>query len=279
MGELSRMATNTGYPEFESTEGMSEECREALRHLLIACADTKLLLGYHYGEWTFGAPALEAAVAHCSLAQSELGHVRLLHGVLQRHCGDDPDRLLEERGPEAFAHVPWLDRPITDWDGVVVMNAVVDLAMTRLFDAMRGSAFLPIRLCLDKMLEEERHHAHHGLGWLRTLARRGGAERERLGRQVADCLASVAEWLGPAGEAEDEALVDLGVKGRPNAELMDALLDDVRATVGPLGIEVSAPAVDFAGWRAERRRCGAAGLDADILFHLRGGGNEAFKLH
>lgn len=274
------MTTTAGTPrEFESTDDMSELCGAGLRHLLIACADTKLLLGYHYGEWTFGTPALEAAVAHCSLAQAELGHVRLLHGVLQRHCGSDPDRLLEERTADEFANVTWLDRPIPDWGGVVVMNAVVDLAMTRLFDAMQDSAFLPIRLCLEKMLDEERYHAHHGLGWMRTLAGGEDAECERLERHLAAALASVAEWLGPADEAEDRALMDIGVKQRSNADLFASVLDDVRGIVEPLGLEVGTPSVAFEGWSAERRRSGAEGLDPEIFFHLRGGGNEAFKLH
>jgi 1,2-phenylacetyl-CoA epoxidase catalytic subunit len=264
---------------FESTDGMTELCRGGLRHLLIACADTKLLLGYHYGEWTFGAPALEAAVAHCSLAQAELGHVRLLHGVLERHCGDDPDQLIEGREAHEFANVTWLDRPLEDWCGVVVMNAVVDLAMTRLLDAMQGSAFLPVRHGLDKMLDEERHHVHHGFGWLRTLARRDSAECERIERHLAAALTSVAEWFGPAGEAEDGALLDVGVKERPNPGLFALLLDDIRRETEPLGLDVSVPDPSFEGWTPERRRSRAGGIDPEILFHLRGGGNEAFKLH
>ena len=70
--------------EFETTEGMSPECAAGLRQVLMGCADSKLLLGFHYGEWTFGTPELEAAVASCSLAQAELGHVRLLHAVLNK---------------------------------------------------------------------------------------------------------------------------------------------------------------------------------------------------
>ena len=38
---------------FETGADVPEVCRAPLRDLLVACADTKLLLGYHYGEWTF----------------------------------------------------------------------------------------------------------------------------------------------------------------------------------------------------------------------------------
>lgn len=270
--------TTEAAPVYESTDGMSELCRAGLRHLLIACADTKLLLGYHYGEWTFGTPELEAAVAHCSLAQAEMGHVRLLHGVLQKHCGDDPDALIETRPGDEFANVRWLDHPIADWDGVVVMNVVVDLAITRVLHAMHGSTFLPVRLCLDKMLEEERHHAHHGMGWLRTLAARGANERGRLERHLVAALAGVGEWFGPEEEAEDEALLAIGVKAAANTALFAALVDDVRRAAEPCGLKVSLPSLSFDGWNPERRRCASDGLDPEILYHLRGEGNAVFKL-
>ena len=136
--------------EFESTTGMSDACALGLRQLLLACADTKLLLGYHYGEWTFGTPELEAAVASCSLAQAELGHVRLLHAVLVKHCAEDPNELVDAREPQAFASVGFLDGPITDWAGFVAANSqrlVAFYPWTLPINAMRPeTALLPIAL-------------------------------------------------------------------------------------------------------------------------------------
>jgi 1,2-phenylacetyl-CoA epoxidase catalytic subunit len=265
--------------EFESLEGMGEACAVGLGSLLWALADTKLLLGYHYGEWTFGTPELEAAVANCSLSQSELGHVRLLHAVLKKHWGEDPEPLVERRAADAFANVAYLDAPVKGWPGYVAMNAVVDLAATRVLHALRGSAFKPIRMSLDKMLDEERHHLHHGRGWFRTLGRRGGADAQRLGEVTREALRTVAVWLGPADDVGDRALVDAGVKDTSNEAIFTALTDDLRALAGDAGIAFAAErAPTFDGWDSRTRRMGSAGPVEDIVFHLRGSANEIFKL-
>jgi len=264
--------------EYETTQDLDEATAAALHRLLRAMADTKLLLGYHYGEWTFGTPALEAAVANCSLSQSELGHLRLLDGVLKKFFGDDPDRALEDRAPEAFANPTYLDRDLPGWAGCVAMNAVVDFAMTHLLDALAGSAFRPVRQNVDKMLAEERYHVHHGRGWLRTWAGRGDAEREALAQQLGGALDSVTAWFGPEDETEDGLLVATGIKHRPNAAVLAAVRSDLTALTDALGLSLPAPApVDFGSWDPATRRAAGGGPDGDILTHLRGDRNDLFK--
>lgn len=265
--------------EFESLEGMSEACARGLGDLLWALADTKLLLGYHYGEWTFGAPELEAAVANCSLSQSELGHVRLLHAVLKKHWGEDPEVLIERRAPAEFANVAYLDRTVRDWAGYTAMNAVVDLAATRVLHALRGSAFKPLRMSVDKMLDEERHHLHHGRGWFRSLAAQGGADAQALAEAASDALRAVAVWLGPADDAGDRALVAGRVKAAANADLFAALADDLTALARDAGLALEvAPPPSLGGWDPRTRRMDSRGPTDEIVFHLRGSANEIFKL-
>jgi len=266
-------------PQFETGADVPDACRTPLRDLLVACADTKLLLGYHYGEWTFGTPTLEAAVANCSLAQSELGHVRLLHGILKAHYDEDLDRLLEARPAEAFASVGYLDQPLADWPAVVAMNFVVDLAVTRLIDAMRASTFLPVRACAEKLLEEERYHIHHGQGWFRALATSDDGDRNSVSARLAEALAAVRLWLGPESAAADRALVDAGIKAASDVDLARSLFEDVRGVAEPLGVPVvMPPAPPATGWVAARRRSGGGGPSEDVLYHLRGTKNAIFKL-
>ena len=148
--------------EFTSTDDMPDVCRTAVGNLLHALSDTKLMMGYHYGEWTFGTPELEAAVANCSLSQSELGHVRLLHAILRKHYDVDTDRYAENRKAAQWANVAYLDNNLSGWPACVAMNYVVDLAMKRLLHTMRNSSFAPIRMSIGKIMDEERYHIHHG---------------------------------------------------------------------------------------------------------------------
>jgi len=264
--------------EFDSTEGMSDLCKTGLRNTLTACADTKLMLGYHYGEWTFGPPELEAAVACCSLSQTELGHVRLLQGILKKHFGDDPDALVQ-RPPNAFANIAFLDSVIGDWAGLVVANYVVDLAVTRLVHAMRGSTFKPVRMSVEKMIDEERYHVHHGQGWFRTLANRNEQTRAATQERLRTALGTVAVWFGPEEAEESAALVEAGIQAKTNAELFADLVSDIETIGNEVSVSVEVPAPQLAGWNPENRRTDASGPDEDILYHLRGSKNAIFKLN
>lgn len=262
--------------EFDSTDAMGDVCARGLRHLLLACADTKLLLGYHYGEWTFGTPELEAAVASCSLAQAELGHVRLLHALLARHFGDDPDALVA-REPGRFANVRYLDGPVSSWEGFVALNSIVDLAVTRTLHALRGSAFRPLRMSVEKMLDEERYHLHHGRGWFRALGARD--DRAALLAETARALDAVIEWFGPEHDEEDAALIAVGVKSAASPAVRRAVVGDVTGLAREVGLALHAPeAPDLTAWRPDNRRAGGGGPDPAILFHLRGTKNEIYKL-
>lgn len=266
--------------EFDSLDGMPPAAADGLHCLLWALADTKLLMGYHYGEWTFGTPALEAAVANCSLSQSELGHVRLLHALIKKHWDDDPEALVETRLPARFANVAYLDAPMPGWPAFVAMNAVVDLATTRMLAALEGSAFKPLRMSVGKMLDEERHHAHHGRGWFRTLGRAGGEPARELATAAGQALAAVAVWLGPADDVGGTALLDAGIAGRSPFDLFEAVAEDVRQLASDTGVVLPRPVpAGFKRWDPRTRRSAGSGAPAeDIVFHLRGGANALFKL-
>jgi ring-1,2-phenylacetyl-CoA epoxidase subunit PaaC len=272
------MTTRTA-AEFETADAMNEACATALRNLLVAIADTKLLLGYHYGEWTFGPPELEAAIAGCSLCQTELGHVRLVHGILKRHFKEDPSHLLEGRGSAEFANVAYLDRDLNDWARLVAANYVVDLGLTRLLHALQGSAFTPLRMSLEKMVDEERYHIHHGQGWFRTLCGKNEECRSAVQDAVREALDSVIQWFGPTGDEGDRALVEAGIKSRSNAEVVRDLLQDVTTAAEPMGVrlDVETPE-EIPGWDPVRRRADGSGPDEEILYHLRGSKNEIYKL-
>jgi ring-1,2-phenylacetyl-CoA epoxidase subunit PaaC len=270
--------TEQATAQFTSVDQLGEECARGLRHLLLAAADTKLLLGYHYGEWTFGTPKLEAAVASCSLAQAELGHIRLLHAVLHQHWGDHSEALVNDRAPHEYANIRFLDQAVPDWPGFVAANFVVDLAVTRLLHACRESAFQPICVNVDKILDEERYHLHHGRGWFRTLAA-DDANRSTLVERTTAALRAVAEWCGPSDELEDRTMVEAGVKAMSNPEVYEAVrrdVEDVAATAGA-ALDV-APVEAFEDWTPANRRVGGGGPDEEILFHLRGNKNELFRL-
>ncbi|HUP20815.1 MAG TPA: Phenylacetic acid catabolic protein [Gemmatimonadota bacterium] len=256
----------------------------AIRATVVSLSDAKLLLGYHYGEWTFGPPAIEAGIASCSMAQEEFGHTRLLNGILKREFGVEIDPLADTRPPEAFASIACLDAPFAHWGDLVAANAVVDLALSLELDAFGGGSWEPLARVVPKMLLEERFHWAHAEGWVRLVESEEGAARDALRSSLARALRAAAEWFGPEGH--DAGLVQAGIKTSPDEDLrrrliarIAGLLEDPAAAglVQADGGWALAEPIEWDGWTPERRRSGGGGPRQEILDELRGTKNVAFK--
>lgn len=255
----------------------------AVRTTLVALSDTKLLLGYHYGEWTFGPPAIEAGIAACSMAQEEFGHTRLLDGILKREFELEIDPLADERPPKELASVAFLDRPLESWTGLVAANAVVDLAMSLVLGSFERGSFQPLARVVPKMLLEERFHTEHAEGWVRLIDRRGASDRADLHDALGRALAATAAFFGPPGH--DAELVRSGLRTVDDDTLrrrlcgrIATLLEEPEATgIVREGNGWSSAPVDWTGWEPGRRRLDSGGPDPGILDELRGTKNVAFK--
>ncbi|MDX1624355.1 MAG: Phenylacetic acid catabolic protein [Gemmatimonadota bacterium] len=255
-----------------------------LQAQLVALSDTKLLLGYHYGEWTFGPPAIEAGIAACSMAQEEFGHTRLLNRVLDREFGIEIDPLADTRPPEAFASIAFLDRPLEDWGELVAANVVVDQALSLTLRSFRDGAFEPIARVVPKMLLEERFHHAHAEGWTRVIDAERGDARDAFHDALSRAARDVAVYYGPPGH--DAGLVEEGAKTIADEELRSRLFGRIAGLLGDpaaaglregsSGWDLAEP-VDWEGWSPERRRLDPDGPEQEMLDELRGTKNVAFK--
>jgi len=255
-----------------------------LRSALVTLADTKLLLGYHYGEWTFGPPAIEAGIAACSMAQEEFGHARLLNGILKREFDLVIDPLEDTRVPTEFASIAFLDRPFETWADVVAANAVVDTALSLELRAFRDGTFEPLARVVPKMLLEERFHWTHAEGWVRVIEDRVGRAADALHTSLERALRDVAAFFGPPGH--DAALVDDGVKSESDETLRDRLFTRIASALDEPAVAGLAKAdgrwaletpLDVSRWDPARHRTDSGGPEPSMLEELRGTKNVAFK--
>ena len=254
------------------------------RSTLVALSDTKLLLGYHYGEWTFGPPAIEAGIAACSMAQEEFGHTRLLNGILKREFELEIDPLADERPPAAFASIAFLDHPLGSWAELVAANAVVDLALSLTLSSFAGGSFQALARAVPKMLLEERFHAEHAEGWVRLIESEPGPPRDALRRAIGRALADTMAFFGPPGH--DAEVVRAGLRAEDDdalrrrlcSRLAKVIADPEAVGLVPEGDGWSlGSAIEWNGWDPNRRRIASGGPDQAILDELRGTKNVAFK--
>lgn len=213
----------------------------ALFALLSSLADNKQALGRRYAYWCNGAPALEAAVAAAAMTQDELGHARTLYPLLEDFA--QAEAAPEQVEPMTRAlryHLATLDQDFTGWCDFVAANFLVDTALTTFFEAARDSSYDPLRQRARKIVQEEQLHFVHAEGWMRRLARAGGAVRKTLLASLARFRDETLCWFGPADDAVMLQLQREGIIDAAPDELRGRFLQKIMPVLAALDIEFPA---------------------------------------
>jgi ring-1,2-phenylacetyl-CoA epoxidase subunit PaaC len=194
----------------------------ALFAVLSSLADNKQAVGRRYAYWCNGAPALEAAVAAAAMTQDELGHARTLYPLLEDFTqAEEAPEQVEPMTRTLHFHLATLDEDFAGWCDFVATNFLVDTALTTFFEAARDSSYDPLRQRARKIVQEEQMHFVHSEGWVRRLARAGGAVRKTLLASLQRFWDETLCWFGPA---DDPSMLHLR-----RADIIDATPDELRS--------------------------------------------------
>lgn len=261
-----------------TTTILDDATRTSIRDLILVLADSKRLLGMRYAEWILGAPELEAGIACASMAQDEWGHARLLYALL-KEFGDDVDSIEHGREAAEYRNIDALDASPSSWAGLVVMNVLCDGALTIQLEALRESAYAPLRQRVAKLLEEESFHAAHGATWWRRFATASDASRDALRAAIEQSASPILTWFGPDG-AGARTLLDASVTDATGSTLRERFVERIAplladADVGDLFTSIEPSFVNF---DEATRRTEGAGPDAETIRRIRGDKNRAFLM-
>jgi ring-1,2-phenylacetyl-CoA epoxidase subunit PaaC len=251
---------------------------DSVHDLILVLADSKRLLGMRYAEWILGAPALEAGIACASMAQDEWGHGRLLYALL-KEFGADVDGLEHGRDAHQYRNLELLDETPGTWPDLVVINALVDGALTVQLEALRESSHLPLRQRVGKILDEEEFHAAHGAAWLKRIVSASPEGRGMVKAALGRVLPVILRWFGP-DSARARALVDGRVVNAIGSELRSRYTDRIAPLLATAGEPASADnmKLDFSGFDEQTRRSHNRGPDAATIARIRGDKNRAFLM-
>lgn len=264
---------------YDAVEELSAELRHDLADWLLCLADNKRLLGVRYGEWCTGAPELEADIAVSAMSQYELGHARLLRGVLAGLEEDPREEARRTTESGAWRSLPVLDRPLAGWPELVVVNALVDSLLTVNLEAAHEGGLKPLAQRLRKAISEERYHFVHARAWFERLLDGPDELVERLDDVVQGVWPQCVAFWGPAGDNALDRLAAAGVLSAPSNALRDRWLDGIaplltgsvrvpaRRDDGGWSVEVE---IDWEGWNPSSRRHGAPEFDADSFALISG---------
>lgn len=211
----------------------------ALFAILSSLADNKQAIGRRYAYWCNGAPALEAAVAAAAMTQDELGHARTLYPLLEdfTQAEADPSQV-EPMTRTLHYHLAYLDRDFQGWSDFVATNFLLDTALTTFFEAAQNSSYEPLRQRARKIVQEERIHAMHADGWVRRLAKAGGAVRSTLVASLNRLWTETLCWFGPNDDPSMQQLYREGIIDATPDELRSRYLQKIMPTLNSLEIDV-----------------------------------------
>jgi ring-1,2-phenylacetyl-CoA epoxidase subunit PaaC len=213
----------------------------ALFLVLSSLADNKQAIGRRYAYWSNGAPALEAAVAAAAMTQDELGHARTLYPLLDDFVqAEENPAQVEPETRTLHYHLAFLDSEFQGWTDFVATNFLLDSALTTFFEAAQNSTYEPLRQRARKIVQEERIHEMHGEGWIRRLAKAGGAVREALARSLERLWDETLCWFGPADDPPMQQLYQEGIIDASPDELRSRYLQKIMPVLSSLGMETRA---------------------------------------
>ena len=132
----------------------------------------------------------------------------------------------------------YLDRDFAGWADFVATNFLFDTALTTFFEAAQQSSYEPLRQRARKIVQEERIHEMHGEGWVRRLARAGGAVRATMAASLERLWNETLCWFGPNDDPIMQQLYREGIIEATPDELRARYLKKIMPTLQGLDIEV-----------------------------------------
>jgi phenylacetate-CoA oxygenase PaaI subunit len=244
---------------YDKATDLAPELRQDLADWMLSVADSKRVLGLRYAEWATGAPELEADVTISAMAQYELGHARLLRGVLGS-LDEDPRDDARNSDMSTWRSMASLDKPAADWIQVVALNGLIDVLLTVNLEAAMNGNVTPLAQRLRKAVSEEQYHTLHAEAWFDRMWTAPPEIRERFEAAVRaawdDCIA----WFGPVdGDNSLNRLAAAGVLDGDAAELRRRFIAITLPMLQGLDVGASedgglAAEPDLASWNPTSRR-------------------------
>jgi hypothetical protein len=151
------------------------------QRLAAAVAAVKADLGWMYTDWSVRAPTLESSTAVTAMAQEEVGHARVLGGLV-------PDDLAGDA-------IPCLQGTAASWPELIGVVAPVELALAELTRQLAVCRHELLRSRARKMAEEERFHELFVEGWTGLLGADEGEVSAAFAEGVRRSRDETAAWV------------------------------------------------------------------------------------
>jgi 1,2-phenylacetyl-CoA epoxidase catalytic subunit/(2Fe-2S) ferredoxin len=218
-------------PEVRSPLEMTAEYRAMVKQLLESQAYRELQAANLLGHAMKFVPRLSYKQSIAEDLEEELEHFAEVARLYDEVVGGDVAEAVADR----LSRVPYPE----SWPELAMVQFLYDRAGEVHLREYVGCSYVPYREIVTKILEEEEGHESFGEDVILDLCR-DPARREELQRLFEKWLPVALLSFGRPGTSGNRFAIEVGLKTRDSAAVMQQFLDDIKPTMRAAGLRFPA---------------------------------------
>ncbi|MFD1360836.1 Phenylacetic acid catabolic protein [Lentibacillus salinarum] len=163
---------------------------DVLIELLETIADNKFIMGDHLVEIGVSGPNLEASLSSVAMAQSELGHARLLYNWVEE-LKHGKKRKIEIKNQTGKAFSTAMDTE--DWISLIASLFITNATSKVILDVVANSPYST--KTITKMVKEQKDNITYARSWCNQLANDKGNVPVKFQRDFNEAKKEAYDWL------------------------------------------------------------------------------------
>lgn len=166
------------------------QSNDVLIELLETIADNKYVMGDHLAEIGVSGPTLEATISSIAMAQSELGHARLLYNwVEELKTGSKKKLDIKDQTGKAFQSAMETE----DWISLIANLFITNITSKAILDAVANSEYST--KAITKMVREQEDNIIYARSWSNQLLADQGQIPEKFEEYYNKAKAEAYDWI------------------------------------------------------------------------------------
>ncbi len=228
----------------EPSDWMPDTYRQLNIRFIEMHANSEIMGALPEREWIARAPSLKRKRSLAAKVQDEVGHAHLIYRVAESLGRPRPamyEDLIAGRGK--FHNV--FHYPTYTWGDVACIGFLVDGAAIVTQRALLDTSYAPYVRVMRRVVAEESLHYRHGEDIMLALASGSDEQFEMLQEAVNRWWEPVMHFFGTDVAAEDDPMIDWGVKTRTNEQSRQEWISQYVPKLWDMGIEPPDPTLAY----------------------------------
>ncbi len=234
--------TAQGVRKYETPEEFPPDMRKLVVKLMVVQADTEFASIQQHRPWLDKAPTLEDRWIESRIIADESRHGLQACRIL-REFGEEGQRLIDDLllRREGDHKLDAFNMPFDRWSDVGAFTCFVDRVGVYQLRAFQECSFGPLARAMPLMLSEEQLHLNFGASVLRRMVQDG----PKYYGSKAEAQESVLKWypraldmFGHSNSETSRRAIEFGLKRWTNEEARHRYIDETRAIVSSIGLEL-----------------------------------------